>query len=93
MTFHGVKTDETGLHAEDCDCVRCDAGYRPTPLERAAARRALALRRAEEARRALEAAKKVERPIRPRLEPPRPIVPPTPEQWDELRKLRKDLGK
>jgi hypothetical protein len=27
------------MHRRDCECVRCDAGYRPTEHERAAARR------------------------------------------------------
>jgi hypothetical protein len=35
-----------GLHAIDCECPTCDAGYRPTELERACARRALAARAA-----------------------------------------------
>jgi hypothetical protein len=85
-----VKTDDTGLHSTDCDCARCDAGYRPTELERSAARRALAIRRADEARRAA-----IEEPkrSRPRLEPPRKVDPPTPEQWIELERIRRELFK
>jgi hypothetical protein len=30
----------TGLHAEDCTCARCEAGYRPTIAQRWAARQA-----------------------------------------------------
>ncbi len=45
-----MKIDETGLHAEDCDCAKCEVGLRPTPAERAAARRALALAAAARAR-------------------------------------------
>lgn len=92
--FHGVKTDETGLHAVDCDCATCDRGYRPTELERAAARRALALRLADEARRAalvLENKPKVKRWGPPG--PPRPVAPLTAEQWEELKQLRKGIGK
>ena len=82
---YAVQTDETGLHAPDCECVRCDAGYRPTELERAAARRALALQEAAKARLAL--------PQPPpqwsrKLEAARVIVPATVEQLDELKKMR-----
>jgi hypothetical protein len=45
-----VKTDETGLHAHDCECVRCATGYRPTELERMVARRALMQRVAAQAK-------------------------------------------
>ena len=31
--------DDRVTHRRDCECVRCDAGYRPTEHERAAARR------------------------------------------------------
>ena len=31
--------DDGVMHRRDCECVRCDAGYRPTEHERAAARR------------------------------------------------------
>lgn len=40
-----VTVDETGLHAEGCDCALCETGYRPSPQERAVARRALEARR------------------------------------------------
>ena len=90
MNYHAVKTDETGLHAVDCDCVTCETGYRPTELERAAARRSLAIRKADEAKRA---AAKVEEPkkVRPRLEPPKSITPLTAEQWAELERMRKEI--
>lgn len=45
-----ILTDETGLHSVECGCERCEAGYRPTDLERSAARRALALQLAARAR-------------------------------------------
>src|SRR4051812_25215648 len=35
-------------HRRDCECVRCDAGYRPTEHERAEARRRWDERRARE---------------------------------------------
>ncbi len=35
------RLDETGLHHIDCDCARCEAGFRPTMRERWVARRAL----------------------------------------------------
>jgi len=85
-----VKTDDTGLHALDCECIRCDAGYRPTELERAAARRALTLRLADEEKRKREAAGLI-RPEARRAEVPRVIVPPTAEEFEELRKLREGL--
>jgi hypothetical protein len=34
------------MHRRDCECVRCDAGYRPSEQERAAARRRWEDRRA-----------------------------------------------
>jgi hypothetical protein len=85
----GVVTDETGLHAEGCECPRCEAGYRPTALERAAARRALQLRLArladeERRRKAAEPLK-----VRPRLVPPvRPV--PT-EPWPAKETIREQL--
>lgn len=91
-----VVTDETGLHAEECECPTCEAGYKPTPLERAAARRALAIRRADEAKRAAAAAAKDAKnvkPQRPRLEPPRKVTLPTQDEWDELQRLRKEMFK
>jgi hypothetical protein len=86
-----VVTDETGLHAAECECVRCDAGYRPTELERRAAMRALAERKAAEAKRAAALLAKVAPARRRTLEPPRPIVPPTPEEFEELRRMREGL--
>ena len=84
----GVKTDETGLHAEDCECVRCDAGYRPTRLERLAAARALTLRRA-----ALATPTVIVPPPRWPHETWHPVKRPTKEQFEELKKLREGIGK
>jgi len=35
-------------HRRDCECVRCDAGFRPTEQERAEARRRMGAQRARE---------------------------------------------
>jgi len=35
-------------HRRDCECVRCDAGYRPTERERAAAKQRMSDKRARE---------------------------------------------
>jgi len=43
-----VLTDETGYHAEDCECQLCETGYRLSPEERRPAR--LAHQRAQAAR-------------------------------------------
>jgi hypothetical protein len=40
--------DDGVTHTRDCDCVRCDAGYRPTEHERAEARRRQEEQRARE---------------------------------------------
>jgi hypothetical protein len=88
-----VRTDETGLHAIDCECVRCESGHRPTELERAAARRSLAMRRAaaERQRQADERAAKLRRPPERHHQAPPP--PLTPEQQAELdREYRKLFG-
>jgi hypothetical protein len=43
------RLEEDGLtHRRDCECVRCDAGYRPTEHERAEARRRFGAQRARE---------------------------------------------
>lgn len=84
-----VQTDETGLHSVDCECVRCDAGYRPTDLERSIARRAYRLRLAEEARRKADVVDLAQ--MRPRLSAPRFVARPTPQQFFELKQLRKEL--
>lgn len=86
-----VKTDATGLHAEDCGCLRCETGFRPTPGERAAARRALAeVERLKEARAARESGRAVPELGRARRALPSYVVPPppTPEQAAELAELR-----
>lgn len=41
-----VVLDETGMHAESCECMRCSAGYRPSAAERWRARDQLARSRA-----------------------------------------------
>ncbi len=48
------KLDRYGLHALDCECMRCSAGYRPTLQQRENARRAFeaAERRKKERERA-----------------------------------------
>jgi hypothetical protein len=55
------RFDEYGLHASDCECVRCSAGYRPSMAERWAAKmaheRALDAERAREVKAAGEARK------------------------------------
>jgi hypothetical protein len=84
-----MRTDETGLHAEDCDCAKCEIGLRPTPLERAAARRALAAKLAAAAR-AAAAAKpqstmRLSRMIRPVTRVPPPMSPA------ELAEMRRDI--
>jgi hypothetical protein len=83
-----LRTDETGLHAVDCDCVVCDAGNRPTELERAAARRALARGLAIVAK---AQAKDERRPVFRRAAelPPLRVPPPwTPEERAEADRLR-----
>ena len=90
MTRDTVMTDETGLHSIDCECVRCDAGYKPTPGEREVARRALAHRLAAAAR---AAAGEEPPPVRHYLRGYPPIRKPTPEEWAELEQLRKGIGK
>jgi hypothetical protein len=43
------RLEEDGLtHRRDCECVRCDAGYRPTEHEREAARRRILEQRARD---------------------------------------------
>jgi len=75
-----ITLDETGLCAEDCTCPRCEAGYRPTPLERAVARRALKLRRAAAAAIALAPS---------RLDGP---TPPPPPAQAELAAIAEDIA-
>lgn len=29
-----VVRDETGLHAIECECMSCEAGFRPSPMQR-----------------------------------------------------------
>jgi hypothetical protein len=43
------RLEEDGAtHRRDCECVRCDAGYRPTERERAVARQRIGEQRARE---------------------------------------------
>jgi hypothetical protein len=80
-----VITDDTGLHAEACGCLRCELGYRPTPRERELARRALAEAAAAKARMQREAPKPDTR-LSHTVRPMTPIPPPmTAEQLAELR--------
>jgi hypothetical protein len=54
--------DDGLLHRRDCECVRCDAGYRPTEQERMEARRRFGAQKArEQAARAEERRKERER--------------------------------
>jgi nucleotide-binding universal stress UspA family protein len=54
--------DDGATHRRDCECVRCDAGYRPTEHERGEARRRFAERRArEQAARVIARRKELER--------------------------------
>lgn len=104
--------DRTGMHAETCECARCNLGFRPTREERYRAR--LAYEQAERVRkRAAEEAAAGPRPLRGRAEKRRalaerlaasdrattemierlsaPVEPATPEQWEELRALRREM--
>jgi Na+-translocating ferredoxin:NAD+ oxidoreductase RnfC subunit len=40
-----VVRDETGLHAVECECLSCEAGFRPSPMQRHYAAEALAQRK------------------------------------------------
>jgi hypothetical protein len=90
-----IVTDETGLHAVECDCATCEVGLRPTEGERWTARRALATRKAAEAKRAADALLKTvaaaKVPAGAKVAPLQPVRFPTAEQWDELRKERERL--
>jgi hypothetical protein len=57
------RLEEDGLtHRRDCECVRCDAGFRPTEHERAEARRRVGEHKArEQAARAMARKKERER--------------------------------
>jgi hypothetical protein len=99
------KIDETGLCARDCECPRCEAGIRPTELERAAAKRALAMRAAalsrpvpasRKAAKLLTIAEGHRRAVgetERMLASYRPPPPLTPEQRAELDELRARIGK
>lgn len=92
-----ITTDETGLHAAECECATCEVGLRPTDGERWAARRALAQRKQAEAKRAADALKKVvaaavaPKPAGAKLDAPKPVRFPTVEEWSELQKERQRL--
>ena len=50
LLAHLPRLEADGVtHRRDCECVRCDAGYRPTEQERTAARRRWDERREHEA--------------------------------------------
>ncbi len=57
------RLEDDGItHKRDCECVRCDAGFRPTEQERAAARRRIGEHKArEDAARAMARKKERER--------------------------------
>lgn len=88
MITFAPKTDETGLHAVDCECVRCESGYRPTELERAAARRTLALRNARLAAIARKAGDTEPKPARATLLAP---VIPRPMSAEDLAAMADDV--
>jgi hypothetical protein len=48
LTRLPLLEDDGLTHRRDCECVRCDAGYRPTEHERADARRRFAEQKARE---------------------------------------------
>jgi hypothetical protein len=53
------RLEEDGvLHRRDCECVRCDAGYRPTEQEREEARRRIVALKAREQAAQAEARRK-----------------------------------
>lgn len=85
------KTDETGICARDCECPRCEAGARPTELERDVARRAYNARRLWLARRAEKEKPAVA--LRPRAPLPSYSLPRpwTPEEIAEAAQLRAEL--
>jgi len=58
--------DDGLLHRRDCECVRCDAGYRPTEQERMEARRRFGAQKARE-----QAARTEERRKEREAKPPR----------------------
>jgi hypothetical protein len=43
-----IQLDETGLHSVDCQCIRCEAGFRPSEMQRHYARQRLVQVRIEE---------------------------------------------
>jgi hypothetical protein len=50
LLSHLPRLEADGLtHARDCECVRCDAGFRPTEGERATAQRRWEVHQAREA--------------------------------------------
>src|SRR6185312_14486437 len=50
LLAHLPRFEADGItHRRDCECVRCDAGYRPTEQERTAARQRFEDRRVREA--------------------------------------------
>ena len=92
-----VIIDETGLHSPDCECMRCESGFRPTSAERWHAEQAL-LRRRERGEALPETrARRVAREINERHEretreahqclraEQKRFIPLTPEQAAELR--------
>jgi hypothetical protein len=91
------KTDESGLHAIDCECARCEGGFRPTELERSAARRSLLMMKAARERIArglgLAEEHKPQRASLPAVELPRPMSTEELERMaEDLRQWRKNHG-
>jgi hypothetical protein len=80
--------DETGLCARECECERCEAGYRPTEEARRVARKAHADAAAARAR--IEVPGR--RPDARLSHTVRPMTPiPPPMSREELAELRADV--
>lgn len=56
-----VVRDETGLHAVECECLECETGLGPTPMQRHYAREQLERKRAWEAMKKKPSAEEVRR--------------------------------
>jgi hypothetical protein len=85
-----VITDETGLHARECACLRCESGYRPTDRERELAWRVF--REAQAARARLLASPVAAKPVARLSHTVRPMTPvPPPMSREELALLRADV--
>lgn len=95
--------DATGLHARDCECFLCDVlGLGPTEQMRAVAARALALQGAARRRIGRKERKEQERRLAHAMAVKRTaemvrrlaaVKDPTPEEWADLERMRKDFRK